>query len=264
MIGLEKEVSTITRLGIGLVFLALAIGIGFGIFTITSKAINADIEMVDTEENRRPESSLFDEFDDSLVTGNEVFDAIYKYSESDISILIATKPWIDTCSKADAQNKDFDEVATGVKGAYNNRGNEIPTAFVYESEEAMINGQNDLDFNNPYIVKNSSGVDTPLRFVNYRYLLGSTTDLTKAISGRSFDYNNNTIYKSCLFFDKDNRLIAKSGFASDISGLGIDNNTFVNINKADRAEYIPPEGKFHSYIIKDELGLILGIAFIQL
>lgn len=263
MIGLEREVSTITRLGIGLLCLALAIGIGFGIFTITNKAISADVEMVDTEENRRPESALFKEYDNSLVTGNEVFDVIYKYSESDIAILVASMPWIDTCNEADKQRKDFAEVGVGIKGAYNNHGNEIPTALVYESNEAMINGQNGLDFNNPYMVKNSSGLDTPLRLVNYRYLLGSTTEFTKAISGKSFVYNNNTIYNSCLFFDINNRLIAKSGFASDVSGLGIDNNTFVNINKDDRTEYIPPEGKFHSYIIEDELGLILGVAFIQ-
>ena len=261
---MDREVSTITRLGIGLIFLALAIGIGFGIFSITSKAISSDIEMVDTEENRRPEASLFDEFNNTFVTGNTVSDIIYKYSESDVAILVATIPWLDACEKADTESKDIEDVSIGIKGAYNNHGNTIPTAYVFNSEEAMNTWQNSINFNDPYLVKNSKGNNVPLRFVNYRYLLGSTYNTAEAVSARYFTYNGNDIYKSCLYFDENNCLIARSGFASDVSGRGIDNNTFVNVNKSDRTEFVSPEGKFHSYIIKDELGLILGVAFIQI
>ena len=221
------------------------------------------MELVNSNENNDRDAKLFVNYDNTYVTGNEVIDTLYKYSESEMAILVATLPWIDACYEIETSGGTPSTVGVGIKGAYDNNGNSIPLAVVYRNQAAMLNSQHTTSLSQCYNVSNTQGYATPLRMINYRYILGSSDGNMKSVFGSASSYGGTSIFGAGLYMNTENRIVAECGFAQNSQDKEISNNTIVNINKPDRAEYIAPGGKFKSHLIVDNLGFVIGLAFIQ-
>ncbi len=134
---MEKEISSGTNLGIVLIALAAIIALGFGIFAIAKGTANEGV--VQVQDNlSQVQQSVFNDYDQKIVTGTQVVSAYNNFSGKPYALLIATQAFIDH----------------GTPKTNNIR--------------AM-----DADGSDPIEVVNSDGDDNiPLVFINYNALLG--------------------------------------------------------------------------------------------
>ncbi len=228
---MEKEISNGAMLGIVLIALAAIIGLGFGVFSIAKGTSNEGVTGV-TEGIHSVNSSVFSEYDQKIVTGTQVISAIDKFEGKSYVILIATQA---TKDKSGTSSDNFDSGA-GVVDSYGTAG-DIPASIAYRdtssSKQAMI-------------VKDSTGNDINLKFIQYNARLG--VDDVLGISTVSFD---ETCWRTT------------NGFLTDSYGIKM-NDITKNVSKTGMMEYIPTGSRFQGYLVKDSSGTIMGIAFEQI
>lgn len=87
---MEREISSGAMLGIVLLALAAVIGLGFGVFAITKGVANNGT--VDVQDSLGTASSqVFLDYDQKIVTGNQVISALKTFEGKPYAVLIGTK-----------------------------------------------------------------------------------------------------------------------------------------------------------------------------
>lgn len=268
---MEKEVSATVKLGVALIAISMAIGIGFGIFTITSSATQRDLEVIEHQQDVDRLKTQFDKFDNKLVTGTAVTDSIYKYSDSELAILVATLPWLDAKLKEVDEGDPLSTTALGILGSYFNKGNNVPQVNIYDSRIDMV-ARRDSSLRNVscHTVETSNGISTSLRAINYRGLLGSFNGGESGDDGLDYisidktRFNNFEYHAAHLYFNDLNRVVCESGMILTGASRSIYNNTFANLGESTRAEYIAPGGIFRAYQIVNIHDEVIGLLFVQI
>ena len=260
---MDKEVSMTIKFGITLALLAAAIGVGFGIFVIVRSSLLAGSTNIDSRDTKN-EIIEIDKYDYKQVSGTEVIDALYKYSKDDFSVLISTLEWNKNASQDcksiyGANNPVSDKTKNnGIYGAYTKLGNMpirtyLPRGGTYEAYSAGTNFNISSPENN-----------TLISFINYKTILGNESKLGPTVNF-SQTYGGREVYTSLLFYkESTGRFICPTRTYTMERNMVLQNNTYQNLNNPGSAEYINPNSRFKSYIIEDEMGDPLGIAFYEL
>ncbi len=137
---MEKEISSGTNLGIVLIALAAIIALGFGIFAIAKGTANEGVVQVQ-DHLAQVGQSVFNDFDQKIVTGTQVVSAYNNFAGKPYAILICTQAYVDTSVEFDNDIAAFNNATT-------------PVALT---------------------VRTSTGTNKALEYLNYNALL-STTD----------------------------------------------------------------------------------------
>ena len=245
---MEKEISNGAMLGIVLIALAAIIGLGFGVFAIAKGVANEGVTGV--QENLDVvNSSAFTDYDQKIVTGTQVVSAIQNFEGKNVSILIATS----SMKNAAVENKVSQ--GAGVSQSYKPKGGEVPGVYALASKDSTsgyamsTSGDTDLDGS-----KNTA-------FINYNALLMGTVDGTgegEEGTGKG-DYVENG---GSIYFD-NNCFRTTKGFETE-SGRVLFNNITGNLSKSGMMEYVSTSARFQSFLIKDDSGTIMGVAFEQI
>ena len=225
---MEKEISNGAMLGIVLIALAAIIGLGFGVFAIAKGVANEGVTNV--QENLDVVgNSVFTDYDQKIVTGTQVMSAVQNFEGKPYSILIATQATI----------KEFGE-KSGIGG-----GSGILTSYKSVDNVPVIESNIETEYG-------TGGTKVPLKFINYNAKLGKFTG----------SESNGTIERSIMTFDQ-NCYRWGSGLVA-INGKIQMNGITGNLSKSGMMEYVPSGARFQAYLIKDDSGTILGIAFEQI
>ena len=263
---LEREVSLITRLGIGVIILSLAIGIGFSIFSLTNISVANATEYINQEENGATDPTRFKEYDNTLVTGNSVRDAIYKYANSSMTVYVATY-------QTQVNSKHFypgtSDKLSGIKEVYTDNGLSVPTAPAYIIDNAIGNINPNVTPRYRISYKQVKGSNRSytyedLNFIAYGTIYGSQTS---GDTGTVTDYSivkAGKYYRPALYFNKaESRFLCQCGVVSN-GNVEYRNDLYANTSNSDRTEFISPFGKFQAYLVVSDYDDVLGIAFIQI
>ena len=248
---MEKEISSGAMLGIVLIALAAIIGIGFGVFAIAKGTANTGV--ADTQEQlEKVSASAYTDFDQKIVTGQQVKSCYDNFEGKPAAILIATKATKDH-SKSDTIG--YDNKTSGIKEKYLDPAN-VP--YVKAFSNVSMDNTADLGW------KASDGAkerDIKEFFVNYNALLAnenggyykSGTDTGTATIADRTPY---------VYFDI-NCFRADWGYSTKDGRIRF-NNISGNLSKTGMTEYLPTSARFQAYLIKDKTGSILGAAFEQI
>lgn len=244
---MEKEISNGAMLGIVLIALAAVIGLGFGVFAIAKGTANEGVTGVQ-ENLQTVNSTAFTDYDQKIVTGTQVVSAIQNFEGKNVSILVAT-----STMKNDSVVSKL-STGAGVNKAYSTKGGKVPGVYALSSKDAVTgysmitSGKTDLDGS-----KNTA-------FINYNALLAGTTDIKGDEEGSGkgdFVETGGSIY-----FD-NNCFRTSKGFSTE-NGRVLFNNITGNLGKSGMMEYIASGARYQAYLIKDDSGTLMGIAFEQL
>ncbi len=243
---MEKEISNGAMLGIVLIALAAIIGLGFGVFAIAKGVANEGVTGV--QENLDVvNSSAFTDYDQKIVTGTQVVSAIQGFEGKNVSVLIATS----AMKNASVEDKVSD--GAGVSQAYSTKGSKVPGVSALSSKDSTLgysmstSGDTDLDGS-----KNTA-------FINYNALLmGTVAGGGEGGTGKG-DYVENG---GSIYFD-NNCFRTTKGFETE-SGRVLFNNITGNLSKSGMMEYVSTSARFQSFLIKDDSGTIMGVAFEQI
>lgn len=234
---MEKEISNGAMLGIVLIALAAIIGLGFGVFSIAKNTANEGVTGVQ-ENLGAVGNAAFTDYDQKIVTGTQVNSAYNNFQGKPYAILIATQATKDKSATTGASTGNILQGA-GIDAAYTNSGNYVPLVFAYK--DSSLGGVFDS--------KTSNGTNIQLTSFNYNALLKHTLAGTTSSSSK-------------IYFD-GNCWRATQGFEA-VSGKIIINGITGNIAKSGMMEYVPSGARFQAYLIKDQSGTIMGVAFEQL
>lgn len=119
---MEKEISSGAMLGIVLIALAAIIGLGFGVFAIAKGTANDGLVQVQDNLASVGES-IYDDYNQKVITGTQVVSAYNTFEGKSIAILIATKAHLtsqDTGHHADHADPIYvttDQTTTDSEGA---------------------------------------------------------------------------------------------------------------------------------------------------
>ena len=223
---MEKEISSGAMLGIVLIALAAIIGLGFGVFAIAKGTANQGVTNVQTNLGA-VSNSAYTDYDQTVVTGTQVTSALQTFNGKSVAVLVATQAAIDQCG-ATLGVTNWQANGAGVASAYT--ATNIPAVQCQNAAGALLPATT------------SGNATVALSFVNYNALLGGATPAVK------FD---TACYR------------ASSGFNSTGGKLNL-NSIAMNIGKSGMMEYIPAQGEFQAYLVKDLSGTILGVSFQQI
>ena len=230
---MDEQISKGTNLGVVLIALAAIIAVGFGVFALARGTANEGVTQVQ-ETLTMVNQSQFNDYDQTIVTGNQVIGAIQNFDGKPIAILVATQAVKDNTEAHGTLDTD----AAGFKGTYDESGNvKIPLVKAFES-----------DGSTPFESPKSTGDDCKLTFINYNALL----------NGASMSENSDSSVK----FDEGN-WVATQGFSTS-NGKILMNNTYKNIYKSGMVEYVSTGSRFQANLIRDASGTVLGVAFEQI
>lgn len=244
---MEKEISSGAMLGIVLIALAAIIGIGFGVFAIAKGTANTGV--ADTQEQlEKVSASAYTDFDQKIVTGQQVKSCYDNFEGKPAAILIATQATKDHSDKGQYDNK-----VSGIKEKYGNgdlaKGiNAVPYVLAYSNDK--LNETADLEWK----TSKDKAVDKEF-FVNYNALLANE-------KGGYHNSDDNTKGTPYVYFDV-NCFKADWGYYTK-DGRVRYNNISGNLSKTGMTEYLPTSARFQAYLIKDKTGSILGAAFEQI
>lgn len=236
---MEKEISSGAMLGIVLIALAAIIGLGFGVFAIAKGTANTGVTNV--QENLEGVSqSAYTDYDQTIVTGQQVKSAYSNFEGKSSAVLIATQAVKDSI-----KNGAISEDAAGITEAYKAYSNaNYVNQFIVKAGGSKA-AKSDYD---ALGWKNSAGTTVDSIFINYNAVLGlDKTDTTKVRE---------------IYFD-ENCYRAENGYATK-SGKVVMNNIAGNMSKSGMVEYLPTSARFQAYLIKDASGTTMGVAFEQI
>jgi len=243
---LEKEISSGTMLGIVLIALAAVIGLGFGVFSIAKGVANEGV--VNVQESLQAVSlSAFEDFDQKVVTGTRVRAALQTFEGKPIAILVSTRSFNEN-------QRLLPGIAAPLVLIYNTPP--LPVSF-------PTNG-----------INISAGAS--IAMINYNVLLaqnsgGSAPHTTT--SGASGGARNDELVASAVGpaggvgavpLKLVNGVVTTFfGFAGASGGV-LFNRVVQGVKLEGNAEFIDPSVNFHSNLVKDMSGTIIGIAFRQI
>lgn len=242
---MEKEISSGAMLGIVLIALAAIIGIGFGIFAIAKGTANTGVTNVQ-ENLENVSQSAYTDFDQTIVTGQQVKSAYNNFEGKSTAVLIATQAFVDET----ATGGKVSDTAPGIKEKYG-AGGAVPVVNIYGDEEKTKalglttskgkNGANAVAKGNELMI-------------NYNALLGNAQG----------GYTNSGTNKGNpeIYFD-NNCFRAINGYYTNNGKVGL-NNIAGNMTKSGMIEYLPTSARFQAYLIKDKSGTTMGVAFYQI
>lgn len=280
---MEKEISSGAMLGIVLIALAAIIGLGFGIFAIAKNTANDGIAQVQDGLSAASQS-LYQDFDQRIVTGTSLTSALNSFAGKNTAILIATNSFKDQVGKTTGLAAV--DSGNGVKAAYKGFGADIgvntgeraiPLVQAYKNKESYDTafpsgisdtgpaktGDYEMEMSNRVKVA-KAGVAA---FVNYNALLTGADGLSTDSVG-SYDSNGdrqkiaeNANGFSGIYFDTN-------CFKTDVGLATVDgrvqfNNITANINKIGMMEYVSSTARYQSYLLKDGSGTTIGMVFEQ-
>ena len=245
---MEKEISSGAMLGIVLIALAAIIGLGFGVFAIAKSTANEGVTNV--QENLEAASnSQFTDYDQKTITGTQVLSAINTFNGKSVAVLVMTQANKDLAVDSDA---DW-ETANGVDSAYGKAGKDITDYFVAatiktsDPDSGKIEytyGDESLGITDSY----GENVKEPV-FINYNALLGTSDDAPGDA-------------ERFIYFDSD-KWVTTTTFEAK-NGKVQFNNITANLSKSGMMEYVSTGARFQSYLIKDNAGTTMGVAFEQI
>ena len=264
---MEKEISSGAMLGIVLIALAAIIGIGFGVFAIAKGTANTGVTNVQ-EKLENVSTSEYTDFDQTVVTGQQVKTAYDNFAGKNAAILIATQAlmdktyWADGDTAPDARyDVSYDpdvanategymaDTATALKNE-NGFNNEKMYSAVSNIQELLVVANGVDGCEKQYEVIKSDGTSKqPVVFMNYNTLLG-------------FIDEDGGVHQANLGFDTTH-FVVTSGYKS-INGQTKFNSLAGNLSKSGTIEYLPTSARFNAYLVKDSSGSLMGAAFIQI
>ena len=224
---MEKEISGGAMFGIVLIALAAIVGLGFGVFAIAKGTVSQGVTSVQSNLGSVNDSA-YAEYDQTVVTGTQVNGAFQTFNNKSVAILVATQATIDQCGSSLGSNTF---VSGGADVASTYKSTSIPAVEVLSA----------VNTTTAMAVTNSAGATADLEFINYNTLIGGTTPTV------AFD---STCYR-------DSNGLLKVG------NTDAQNSIDANISKSNAMEYIPFQGEFQAYLVKDLSGTVLGVSFEQ-
>lgn len=267
---MEKEISSATMIAVVLIAIAIVISISFGIFSISKDSANAGASVIQ-DKIEVAESSEYMGYDQSIISGATVKQAISDFEGKNFAILIATQAFTDIDNRIYSTTQSVTNVESEKRfnAVYSDPDSQLDGSIysnpgkAYENNsklaEALVLASGchgyepKSDSTNCYIVTNSGGADLVAGFINYGALL--------ADGG-----NNNGIYGDArvanIAFDGDS-FRCSSGFEMNMENT-VFNNSKANVNKSGTFEYVSDSARFNAFLIKDTSGTVMGIAFIQI
>ena len=257
---MDDEVSSVNIIGLTLMFLALFISIGFFVYKVIHYETMSITDSTVSINNNRNSADLYSDYDNTIVSGTQVIDALYKFAVSDISILIGTQDFI-TNVRAPYMAGATSEVVQNsrLRASYDNLGYKAPIVYVKSSEEfANSNAGTGNE-----VIKGLDGENQAVALINYRAILGSMSNKAYAVdASRLLRLQGVAYYPSNLYFSGD-ELVCEPGLVKDTRNNHIYNNNFTNLNVDGATERVMAYGRYNSYLVKDPLGNLLGFAFIE-
>lgn len=253
---MEEEVSATFKIGIVLIMLSVAIAIGWVMFSSSRSYSTTITDNVGNEEINSMERDMYNRYDNKIVTGNDVINAIYKYNLNEIVLLVATQDWMMNGYNSYITG-DTDELnKNGLDSGYIQHGNDIPCVFAYEQSELT-------NYGNQMEVDTTDG-NKKLIFINYSALLGNLTNQGEHTQGTLSRFNNTNYYQPNIYYsDSTHEFICDIGFLTDEHNIKLSSNEILNLNNDKTTEYIIPTARFSAYILKDGLDTFLGLVFIE-
>lgn len=242
---MEKEISSGAMLGIVLIALAAIIGLGFGVFAIAKGTANTGVTNV--QENLEGVSqSSYTDYDQTIVTGQQVKSAYQNFEGKSTAVLIATQAVKDSMSSTGVKIKDG---SAGIKEKYKTVDS-VPMveAKGAKSTDASGKAYGDLGW------ETSNGTAITEAYINYNALLANDQggySGSKSNAGVPLIYFDNNCYR------------AEHGYYTNSGKVGM-NNIAGNMSKSGMIEYLPTSARFQAYLIKDASGTTMGIAFEQI
>ena len=267
---MEKEISSAAMLGVVLMALAMIILITFTIFSIGKKSANEGATSLQ-EKIELAESSEYMSYDQTIVSGSTVKQALSEYEGRNMAILVATQSFTDiedrvysiTSSPASINaEKRFtavyssktakvdDSIYLNVDKGYENNG-ALAKALVFAGGcEGYEPGSGT---SNCYLMNTSGGFSVIGGFINYNALLADG-------GNKEGSYGDSRVAN--VAFD-GGCIRCSEGFEME-NDLVQFNNSRSNVNKSGTFEYVSDSARFNSYLVKDTTGTVVGVAFIQI
>lgn len=249
---MEREISSGASLGVVLLALAAIIGIGFGVFAIAKSTANTGVNNTQEQLNNVNDSAYSD-YDQQVVTGQQVKTCYDQFEGKPTVILIATQ-----ATKDHTNGAKLDATVSGIKEKYGTESGstsnwKVPYVTVTSGAPKGDSDSKDMDW------KTSKNEDINEEiFINYNALLanekgGMATQNGDEASSKGTPY---------VYF-KNNCYLADWGLYT-LDGRVRYNNITGNLSKTGMTEFLPTSARFQAYLIKDTTGSILGAAFDQI
>lgn len=242
---MEREISSGASLGVVLLALAAIIGIGFGVFSIAKGTANTGVNNTQEQLNNVSDSAYSD-YDQTVVTGQQVKTCYDNFEGKPVVVLIATQATKDH-TKKDAVG--LDNKSSGIVERYKDY-NSVPYVQAFTGDPST---KTDIEWFNSKgdVVKNTI-------FVNYNALLANENggmfsqdgDTTGSKGAPYVYFQNNCYLADWGLYTKDGRVRY--------------NNITGNLSKTGMTEFLPTSARFQAYLVKDTTGSILGAAFDQI
>lgn len=267
---MEKEISSGTMLGIVLIALAVIVGLGFGIFQIAKGVANTGMNNLTSSLNTVAESE-FKDYDQTVVTGQQVLSAYNTFEGRDVAVLIANQNFLknnrlsNSTVTATADLHPWSNYDTGSSSTANYYMKINTTADTTGSNLVKPSGDTILDqaglsTASTWLIRARRGADSgtapETTTVNYRG--NAVTALVTYCN-----YNAKLDYASGIYKD-DGVYISNGGLAVDAESNVCFNTQHPNLTKSGTNEYVSTTSKYKAYMINDSSGTHIGVAFIQL
>lgn len=229
---MEKEISSGTMLGIVLIALAAVIGLGFGVFSIAKGVANEGT--VGVQDNLASvQDSVYEDYNDKIVTGTQVKSAIQNFAGKSCAILINTT----------AMNKGVTSYKQHTAGC---------TVF-------SIGGVPYVNYN-ALLAAATDGTKAVTPLTAGAAVGSEAKDGTVTAATGSQQLMNGEDAATM----KDGALVISHAFAIDSTGKVKTDTGIGGLSRTGNCEYISSSSKFIANLIKDTSGSNIGILFTQM
>jgi|HigsolmetaAR204D_1030405.scaffolds.fasta_scaffold04764_3 type II secretory pathway pseudopilin PulG len=225
---MDDGVAKGSNIAVVLVIVAALIALAFGIFVVTKNQANEGSADLASSLNT-VSTQVFQDFDQKVVTGNQVLSALKSFEGKPYAILISTKAFAN----------DF-PIA---------QSNDHPVAFIVEA-----GGQNYINYN---AILSADGTDITTAPTN---AAGWPATSVTAISGGQ---RGGAINPVITMTSENGVFLHTTGFQT-VQGNIFYDNSIGGVNRSGNSEYIPATTKFQANLIKDASGAYVGIVLRQL
>lgn len=277
---MEREISSATMIAVVLLSLAFIVTVAFGVFSLGKDSANSGT-VITQERVETVENSEFLQYDQTIISGLTVKNALVNFEGRKLAILVATQSFKDL-------NKATNSIAGSVKGlstednrfyavrqlGSNASGKVDPGIYTnvgqaYENNADLARalvlasgciGCEPVGTTNIYLDTNSDGKTIIGAFINYNAILKDGGNVPNGKTQSSASYGDTRVCN--LGFD-GGQFRCASGFEMNGDYMSY-NMSRININKPGTFEYISDSAKFNSYLIRDIYGNVIGLAFIQI
>lgn len=251
------------NLGVILIIFAAILALGLIVFMLARNMANTGLTNV-SEKLQAAEESEFTDFDGSVVVGQRVHAALNGFKGKKVAVLIATQGFTDKLAN------DYKDHKTAIPAAWVGTGTAdgvtlpnlkgsggllLDTANITGRENMKLAYAVGPDGETPMSTSTSSGVDKVATFIQYNALLEPTNNKGNVAEGVEgghtvIKYDNGTYIFDGAFRTEDGKVVFDLDFA--------------NLSKTGMTELVPGAARFHSNLLKDANGVILGVVFQQI